>query len=595
MGTSKPEWRKIPPDDWKQDVTAPQIRQQVSTYAEIAAVTAINDFKLMLDLIEDFNRLPNPAFDQLLQFLASQSVRDLPEEQRLPVWNKLTRLLNMSRRYPSDEWKLFNNRIEDVEQVSESLAPSNPFYLYQNLFISDSFDLHEENHNWSKQEEKLFSKRKSAIREIFQQSGIEGVIRFSERVAFPSHVGDALGTIEDVTIDQTLLPKFLSVDDINQKEFIGFFVLRRQGMNGWEWCDNVVNSDWEKSQIGQFLAYLPFSEETWNRASEWLNDDEREYWIRVKENACWMSADHSFAIDKFIKYGRPQAALICIGAMLHDNMPVDPNQGIQALLATPSKSESRNSTLDNYHMTQLIKYLQENSDTNPDDLVKVELAYLDLFYGRSDVKPKLLEGKLSTNPEFFCEVIQLTFRSRKEDKPPKEPTEEEATVARKTWHLLDIWKTPPGVQEDETFNAEEFTNWIHRSKELCKESGHLEVALDQIGQVLIHAPPDPDGLWIHKAIALELNDPEVEYMRVGFNIGKRNSRGVHVVDPTGAPERELAEEYRIKADAVENAHFSRFATSLRELAEDYERDAERVIAWRSDRIEAPRPTTTPNE
>jgi hypothetical protein len=88
-------------------------------------------------------------------------------------------------------------------------------------------------------------------------------------------------------------------------------------------------------------------------------------------------------------------------------------------------------------------------------------------------------------------------------------------------------------KEDGTFSEERFTEWLQRVKEVCTESGHLEVALINIGEVLIHTPPDPDGLWIHRAVAAALNDREADDMRDGFRTGTYNSRGVHWVDPTG--------------------------------------------------------------
>jgi hypothetical protein len=75
-----------------------------------------------------------------------------------------------------------------------------------------------------------------------------------------------------------------------------------------------------------------------------------------------------------------------------------------------------------------------------------------------------------------------------------------------------------------------------------------------------------------------LNDREADDMRDGFRTGTYNSRGVHWVDPTGKPEKELAEQFRSKAEDVENAGFQRFAVTLRGLADGYDKEAERVIA-----------------
>ena len=53
-----------------------------------------------------------------------------------------------------------------------------------------------------------------------------------------------------------------------------------------------------------------------------------------------------------------------------------------------------------------------------------------------------------------------------------------------------------------------------------------------------------------------------------------NMRGVHGFS-AGKEEREFAAGYRKKAEALDQHGFSRFATAMRELAESYERDAER--------------------
>jgi hypothetical protein len=74
-----------------------------------------------------------------------------------------------------------------------------------------------------------------------------------------------------------------------------------------------------------------------------------------------------------------------------------------------------------------------------------------------------------------------------------------------------------------------------------------------------------------------MNDRDAEDMRKGFQIASSNARGIHSVDPTGKPETELAEQYRIKAEDVENAGFHRFSITLRDLADSYEREAERNI------------------
>jgi hypothetical protein len=184
---------------------------------------------------------------------------------------------------------------------------------------------------------------------------------------------------------------------------------------------------------------------------------------------------------------------------------------------------------------------------------------------------------LAGDPEFFCEVIRLIYRSKREDQPSREPTDDSKEIAINAWRLLHEWKTPPGTEGDQTFSAEGFHEWLERVKVMCMESGHLEVALIHVGEVLIHAPPDSDGLWIHRAVATALNGRDADEIRDGFRTGIYNSRGVHWVDPTGRPEKELAEQFRRKAEEVEDAGFLRLAIALRDVAVTYDRQAKRII------------------
>lgn len=574
----KPNWRKTIPDDWEKGVTHQEYCQQASFYAELAVAAAGQDTARLSALIDYFDNLLEPAFDQLLQALASQPISELPEEQRLSIWDHLTKFTNKHRRFADAKWALPDEMIARIEHVAGQLAPTNPFNLYHHLFTDCYFDLYEKNGDWEEQRKKLDARRETAISKIFQQDGVVGVIRFAESVSSPDQVGHALGVIADDVFERALLPHFLDPGDNKRHSLVSGFILRRYYLEGWKWCDDLDKSDWTPEQKGQFLACLPFTKETWDRASDWLQAHESEYWTRTGANAYQADGDLAIAIEKLIEHGRPHAAINCLGMMLQNKQPIDSNQCVRALLAALSSSEPSYAMDGDDDIVELIKFLQAEPTVNQDDLFRVEWAYVPLLDRHRGAAPQLLESRLANDPEFFCEVIRLIYRSKKEDQPSREPTEESKAIATNAWRLLHEWRTPPGTQQDGKFSEERFTEWLQRVKEVCTESGHLEVALINIGEVLILAPPDPDGLWIRRAVAAALNDREADDMRDGYRTGTYNLRGVHCVDPTGKPERELAEQFRSKAEEVENAGFQRFAVTLRGLADSYDREAERIIA-----------------
>ncbi len=211
-------------------------------------------------LIYYFDNMPEPDLNKILLSLASQPILELPEEQRISIWEHLTRFTKKHRQYSYTEWALPSDMITRIEQVAEQLAPKNPFNLYQYLFSESDFDFYD-NDNWEEQEEKFNTKRENAISKIFQQNGVEGVIQFAETVSSPRHVGQALSVITDTVIERTLLPHFLDTLNDKHKALVSSFIWSNHLKKGWEWSDNIDKTVWTSAQTGQFLAYLPFTNE----------------------------------------------------------------------------------------------------------------------------------------------------------------------------------------------------------------------------------------------------------------------------------------------------------------------------------------------
>jgi hypothetical protein len=569
MGSHKPSWRYSIPEDSGQ-VNDREYWTQVSFYAELAVTEAGEDPAKISELINNFDNLPKPAFDRLLEVLSSEAIAMLSEDRRLLLWQSISNFIFKHRRFHDAEWALEDEYLSSIEVVADKLTPSNPLYLYQQLFSENNFDKGDR----AEQVEKLSERRKNAIEEIIKLGGIESIFQFAQTTN-SERVGCSLGMVANEEIDVALLPQYLESQNTNLSLFIGNYILNRLYTNGWSWVDELGKSKWTSGQLCQFLSYLPFTNETWNRVTEWLGDEQGEYWR--KTNTDFRSDSNSnLAIEKLIEYGRPLAAIDCLVMMLYSKQSINIDMCVKALLAAVSSSEPSSLISRVHHdILKLIKMLQETPGVDKEDLFRVEWAYLSWLDGHHGADPKELENRLASSPEFFCELICLIYRSKKSDVTNNNnKSEQTKAIATNAWRLLQQWHTPPGMQADGGLDDAHFSNWLQKVKEICEESGHLEVALIQIGGVLIHCPPDTSGLWINNTVADAMNARDAEKMRRGFGTGIRNSRGVYSVDPTGKPERELAEQYRQKAEAVEDAGYHRFAETLKSIAEQYIRDAE---------------------
>ncbi len=577
MGSHKPMWRNIIPNDYEVSVTKKEYWEQISSYAEIAVEIAKGDFDKLNELISDLDNLPAPSFGKFLECLKCEEIKKSSEEKRTPLWEELVKFTIKHKKYSDADWALSPELVENIEQVAKDLIPRKPQNLHRHLFSEGDLKLYEESGNWQEQRQKLEKYRQNAIREILTQGGFEAVFHFAKNVECSRKVGFSLGMVAEDNMDLFILPDLFETGNNKIAEFTTAFIWGRHSSQGWKWVNRVNTANWTNAQIGQFLSYLPFTKETWEYSKQLLGKFEVEYWSRANIDPFQSKSNLDYAVDKLLQHNRPNAAISCLYGILHDKKSLDKNRAVDVLLKAVSSDEPAYS-MDAYNTVEIIEALQDDPEVNQDDLFKIEWVYLPLLTGPGrSASPKVLEQKLASDPDFFCELIRSLYRSKKETEREKTFTEQQKNIASNAWNLFRDWRIIPGKNPDGSFSCEKFHDWLESVKTKCKESGHLEVALSTIGEVLIHYTRDPDGLWIHRALAEALNAEDAEKMRRGFSRGIFNSLGVHFVDPTGKPEKELAAKYRQQAEEVEDAGYYRFAITLKGLADSYEHEAERII------------------
>ncbi|MBI3301879.1 MAG: hypothetical protein HYZ72_07350 [Deltaproteobacteria bacterium] len=574
LGSHKPAWREMISDDWSNGVTHREYGEQIAAYADLAVRAAKNDLSKLSNIIERFPDLPPPEHQQLLAHLSSDAVVSLPQADRLRLWTALVDLVSKHRKFADAQWAMNPEAMNEIAAIAEKLAPNSPNYRHQRLFSARDFDLYQERGNHEEQRKELDQRRQSAVAEVLAARGVEGVLEFANVVESPWRVGVAFGAIAAHGVDREVLPSLLESETGSLAQFAGGFVWSRFRGRGWPWVDQIDTSQWAPSQKGQLLAYLPFAPDTWERVARLLGGDESPYWSKTNANPYEAKNGLELAIDRLVEHGRAHAAIRCFERIREDGQALDSQRAVRVLQAVLHSSEGAHA-IDAGAVVEVIKGLQDDPNTNPDDLFQVEWAFLPLLDRDDGAFPKLLEQRLADDPAFFCKVIRTVFRSKKEERPVEEPTEQQKNIATNAYRLLREWGTPPGSQRDGTFNGEALAAWLEKVKAACAESGHLEIALSMIGHVLIHTPPDPDGLWLHHGAATALNARDAGDMRDGYRSALVNSRGAYWVDPGGRAERELATKYRDQAEKLEPQSYHRIANSLRELAVWYERDAER--------------------
>ena len=572
-GCRQPAWRNLISSDWEESITNHEYRDQVAIYTDMAITIAKSCTEKLGVLIERLSDLPTPAHENLLLHLASNAVTNLPEGERLPLWEALDDLVRKHRKFSVANWAMPEGILTGIEVAAKVLVPRSPAMRHHHLFCGRDQDLYDDKENLDEQRKRLDQLRQNAMQEILNSGGASAALDFAQNVSAPYQVGHVLGNIGSDFIESDFLPDLLQNEDEVQRSLIAGFALGRFEKLSWPWVDKLLAIELSVSQKSAFLVLLPFVEEVWTRVEEHLGTEEGLYWRNVVVNPWGKQRDLAKAIEKLIIYDRSNAGVQCLWQSIDEKEGFNPDLAARTLLAV-LKAGDFEREFDQNATIEVINKLQMCPTADADDLFKIEWNFLHLLNRFSIGSPKTLENRLASDASFFCEVISLVYQSKKEQKNVNDPTEHQQNLARNAYTLLSEWKTPPGKQQDGSFNSDFFTAWLAETKRITTETGHLEIAMIQLGHVLTYVPKDTNGLWIHHVAAEALNAKDAKDMRSEFTTKLFNRREVHGFT-AGQEELELARVNREKSDALEVNGYSRFATAMRELAQEYEQDANR--------------------
>lgn len=571
--TRKPTWRPFVPEDWKRGVTNGEYWAQTEAYAELALDVAANNFPRQLALVNRIAEFPIEAGNKLFDQLRARKDK-LSEEQREQIWASLLKTTTRHKRFATAEWAMPATRVAGIDKVSEELRPTSPVLEFKRLFSRNS-DLYDDTTDVEAQERKIANLRTQAAETIYAGGGLADLLKFTLEVDSTSELGWAIGRSQ-IPAEQEWLPKLLGDDTSPTTNMVKGFVWGRFFHGGeWKWVDSQKIEAWTDFQRAQLFAMLPFGEETWTRAVAALPDKGKLFWQRTDANPYRAKTNLTTAIGFLLDNKRPFDAIRALSYQIYQKAPIDEKLAVRALADLLDHQDQFARSNDAHEVLKVIKALQESKTIDPKDLFRVEWSYLPLLDDIRGSSPRLLNKKLASEPEFFCDVIQQIYRSKDdESKKSEEPPEAKKKIAEVGFKLLSNWKRPPGSNDDGTFDAAALKSWLAVVKAICGKSGHLEVAEIHLGHVLKYAPPDPSGLWIHKGAAEVLDKKNADEMRSGYRCEWFNTRGVH--SPTGGKEElKLADTFKKRAAAVEAEGFIQLAATLRNLAKGYERDAER--------------------
>ncbi len=363
-GTHKPKWRNIVPEDWKGRVTNREYWDYVTFCANLIVEQAGFNVKKLASLTGIYDRLPPSASESLRNKLLSNDCLNLSEQDRLPIWNRLSKFVERHRRFPEAKWSLEDEALRPLEKIANKLAPGSPSLRHRRLFSDGNTDLfYTQDSDWR---EKRFQLRKTAIKEILEEGGIQLVLEFASKVTSPFSVGKVLSAFGRQEFDAALLSGLLDMTDHKNWNLVSSYAFHRRDKAGWKWFDELDKSDWEPKQIASLLCALPFDRDAWDRVAQLPGENEDAYWKSIRPT--FYQTDDPFPFVKLLQYGRPDAVIKGLEDLLIHGIDINPELACKALLTLVESTEQAEG-VEGFEIVRIIKALQPNLALFPSESV----------------------------------------------------------------------------------------------------------------------------------------------------------------------------------------------------------------------------------
>ena len=582
-GTAKPVYRNYIPNDWKKNVSKKEYVEQVLFCSDYLIEQAQNDIIRVKQLLKDISSLPIDSLNKYLDLLDAKFVMSAKENDKNLLWEELKSLIARHKHFANSDWAIKGNNLHRLENIANKLEPQRLINKFARLFEQEIFEEFEKpykegfSYDYKEINKKVSNAREKALTEILKKYDFWVAIgKLINKTKRPDILGETLGKLNSANYDPFLIPKLVNNKNHKLKEFVRAYISAKFSVCGWNWIDEFSFSDWQDEEISTLYTFLPFRKEIWDRIANMSQNIENLYWNNVDVNPYWTNSGLDTIIDKLIEHERPADLIKCIYVALFEKQKVSSKKIIHALNMLLNHSDDIKK-LQNHYIVRLIGALQRDSTVLIDDLFSIEIQYFPLLDGTEGVRPVTVNKKLCNDPKFFCECVQLAYKSDKEYNQKKVLSKQDEATAKLAWKILQQWKIPPGTNASGEFDERAFENWYKAAIEICTESGHLKVCLLSLGNAIFYTPKDKTGFFINKTVAKILNKKENEFLRRGYSSECINSRGVHTVDPSAKPEKELAEKYIQQAQSAESEGFVRLSFVLKEIAVSYEEEANRIL------------------
>lgn len=548
----------------------------------LALEWSTHDQKTLGDLIERLPILSKKDQISVWNLIDAWADSETDENAKASLRERIRRFAftRLSRRFRLQDTTKTRARISYEKLQPRDIVIRHAWLFDQDLVEDPNDDSDDGKFDYEKGREKTLALRASAMQEVWDERGFDGVMALLSMTKMPYAVGESLmGCITNMNASTAFLRKCLSVTgDLESKvAFCMRGLLFSLSDKKRSAVISAIAEGLAYGQVAQLFCCAPFNSHTWRLLDQYGEKIRNRYWMEVSPHPSRHSEDElREMVDRLLEANRPRAAFYSVGL----NWPQIETSQMKRLfhaVATVDAEPDGQYRLESYYISEALKSLNGRSGVSPDKMAQFEFIFLDALEHSEHGIPNL-ERHVAKSPTTFVQLLALAFKRNDDGQDPPEwgindPKHRE-NRALKAYRILDRIECIPGTDKDGKVDFQTLLAWVTEVRKLCAKHGRATIGDQYIGQILSKSLAEEDGDWPCLPVCDVMESVASQGIKDGFVIGVYNRRGVVTrgLSEGGEQEREIAERYRGWARLREDYHFVR--STLERVAAYYDHQAE---------------------
>lgn len=579
-GTYKPRWRSDA-SGAKNTVTIAEANTYRLKCLELVLSYQDHTSATLKDLIDCLTSMPQSDKDKAITHIKTWFDAGPPDDEVIALREHVRTTTMTSRALRRQKNSENDNSYTGGKELYALLEPKDVLLKHKWLFLRSWVEYTpeelEEDFDHKTRQKGLEKQRITALSEIKEDKGINGILDLIKNTDAAQHIGHHL--YKDI-LSESNRKSFIKLCLIDSHEKIdqclgGF--LHQMPIDDWiailEEIDNEIQNN---NYTCRLLQAAPFNSETWALLEKYDSDIKTQYWKNVQASYC-NQKDVNYAVSKLLEAGR-SATAYHIAHLDLEHIDSQTIIDLLRLIAKQDPSIEPQIRPQQYDIEKAFELLSKRDDIDSPKLASLEFAYAEVFDRHSGYAIPNISKLVSESPLFFVQLIAYIYKPLDGHEDPEDwaiPNDDEhrRNAATKASHILENISIIPGSQKDGSINIGLLRDWIEQARSIANQYGRGDKIDRKIGNLLSASGTDDDGLWPRKEVREVIDEIASEDMATNMIIGRFNSCQLRPTNNLSSEEQSKAARYREMASKIKNKT-PFVAKMLRELADMYHRNAE---------------------